>query len=126
MEEKKEFLKINFRKRSASGVFVIFDLDDHGHKIAYLPSFNLSGYGQTKEEAHDMLINEVLVDFLENLTALPEYLAMEELTKFGWKRNKILKKQFTKPAFVDKEGVLKNFNLSETTVIQENLIEVNE
>lgn len=116
--QEKEFLNIDFKGGSTWGEVTLLMLEDHGHHIAYLPTLKLSAYGDTPEEAKAML-KEVIDEFFLDLVALPEYEAQQELTKLGWVRNSAFEKKFSIEAFVDKEGVLRNFNLPPETVIRE-------
>lgn len=72
----------------------------------------------------DRLFKEVVDDFFENLLALsPERVAVE-LEKLGWSRSKLFKKQFESNLFVDRNGVLKNFNLPEETKVETSVVTV--
>ncbi len=96
--------------------------DDHGHVIIYVPSLNISAYGDTFEEAQEML-EVALDDFCETLYSLPEPQRTEELKKYGWNRNPLFKKKFEiSDSFVDKEGLLKNFELSDDTKVEETFL----
>jgi hypothetical protein len=48
----------------------------------------------------------------------------EELRKLGWVPNKIFKKKLSNQAYVDKDGILKNFNLSAETEIKEHFVSI--
>ncbi len=120
---RKEFLKINFSSGEVKAGLYTYDFKDNEHIITYIPSLNLSAYGSTVEEANERL-EEVLDDYFENLVELPERHASDELKKYGWSRDKIFKKKFEKSAYVDRDGILKNFNLSEDTKINEHFMAV--
>jgi len=122
-KQPEEFLKINYKGKSAKVLLRLIGLEDHEYKICYIPSLELSSYGNTFDEAKKMM-NEVLHDFFECLFKLPEYEVVKELNKYGWKRkSNILKKEFenTSP-FIDKDGILNNFNLPKETKIKEEFI----
>jgi len=123
MPGKQEFLKLNLVKRSGKGHFRVFSFEDHGHIISYLPSLNLSAYAETKEEALKILVEVVLKDFFENLMQCSENKVFEELKSLGWVRNKILTRELSNNTHIDEKGILKNFNLSEETKIEEQLVE---
>ena len=83
-----EELHINLRKRSITATmnaFKFIDKDTKQHVI-YLPSFELSGYGDTFEKAQEMLKFSVdnLFDFLINLSASEMQI---ELSRLGWKKS---------------------------------------
>lgn len=116
-------ISINFKKKSASlnvgGLF----FNDHGHFILYLPALELTSYGDNKKEALE-LMNTIVKDYLKELINRPEAEVVQELTKYGWKRNQYFKKKFESNTYIDKEGILKNFNLpADTTLIEETKLE---
>lgn len=121
---KPDSIKIDFERQRATGLLRVYDFIDHDNYIAFIPSLNLSAYASTKEEALKRLFEVVVDDFFSTLTALPEYKATEELKKLGWSRGKILKKKFESNTFIDRDGILKNFNLSEETEIHDELVTV--
>jgi hypothetical protein len=115
-----EKIKIDFRARTAKLIINVADFVDHGHVVVYIPSLDLSAYGPTKDEAIKMLFDQVVSDYVESLMKIPESKVSEELAKYGWKRGKILKKNFSNEAFVDAKGILQNFNLPAETPININ------
>lgn len=115
---------IHLAKDTATAVLTIHKFQDNEHFVVYMSSLNLSAYGENAKEATDRLIHEVLDDFFENLLALKPEQANNELQKLGWKRNKLFKKQFTANSYVDRNGVLKNFNLPEETKIETAVVTV--
>ena len=124
MSEIREQLKISIKHKKASGYLYVVNFQDHGHHIAYAESLNLSGYGPTREDALDMLFKHVLDDFFDGLFDLPEAEIFDVLEGFGWKRSQFFKKDLSKTAHVDTNGILRNFNLSEETEIEANLMAV--
>jgi hypothetical protein len=124
MSEVREQLKINTKHKIATGYLYVVNFKDHEHYIAYAESLNLSGYGSTREEAIDMLFNHVLDDFFDGLFELQEKEIFDVLENFGWKRSQFFKKDLSKSAHVDTDGILRNFNLSEETQIEANLMAV--
>ncbi|MEP7169226.1 MAG: hypothetical protein ABI855_07630 [Bacteroidota bacterium] len=76
--------------------------------IIYLPSLEISSYGETEIKANKML-NTCLVEYFDFLLKSSFEKIGKELSKLGWKHDKIRKKEFSK-AFVDIDGNLKNFN----------------
>jgi hypothetical protein len=119
----REHLKIDFKKERITGGLCVFDFIDNGHNIAYLPSLNLTGYGDTKQEAHELLMKHVLTDFFEGLFTLSQSQVVEELKKLGWEKSHFFNKEFSK-SYVDKDGVLREFNLPAETQIESQLMEV--
>lgn len=121
---KRESLKIDFNKRQVKGVFKVYNFIDHGSFVVYIPSLNLTSYGDNKGEAVKSLFEVIVGDFFDNLLVMPEYRITEELKKLGWQRGRVMRKKFEQTVYVDKDGVLKNFNLKEETVINEEIMAV--
>lgn len=118
-------LQLHFgRPKSAKGTFTVHTFQDNDHTVAYLPSLNLSAYGDNAEEARDRLFKVVLDDFLENLMDLSPEKVNKELQALGWSRSKLFKKQFKSNSYVDRDGVLKNFNLPEETKVDTRVVAV--
>lgn len=115
-------LQISFSSKRVKGNFRVYYFMDHDHYIAYMPSLQLTGYGDNKKEAVDMLFDVVLDDFCENLLELPTEKANNLLSNLGWKRNKLFHKKFSTNSFVDKEGILRNFNLPIETKIESEVL----
>ncbi len=120
----KNTLHIDFHTRRVKGNLTVHRFLDNGHFVCYVPTLNLSSYGDNGEEAMDRLMKEVLNDFFENLTSLSVDVANSELKKLGWKRNKTFKRRFASDSYVDKDGVLRNFNLPKETKIDTSLVTV--
>ena len=79
--------------------------------VSIIPSLNVSGYGQSEEEAlNDLGSNfEVLC---KDLFSINDIQRNAELNKLGWEINKFFKKRFSK-SFVDENGTLQNFDYPE-------------
>jgi hypothetical protein len=123
MGSTRENIKINWKKGRIHGSLCVFDFMDNGHHIAYMPSLNLTGYGDTKEEAHSLLMDYVLNDYLIGLFTLPQSKIIDELKKSGWDNSLFFTKDFSK-SHVDGEGVLREFNLPAETKIGSQLMSV--
>lgn len=81
---------------------------DSGQWVFYAPSFELSGYGENQDKALQM-IKEAFGDFLDYMSKLSAAKMQAELTKLGWKKNKLWNKDYSR-AYVNGEGELQNFN----------------
>ncbi len=120
-----EFIKINFSRKEASMRIHVASFIDHDHHVAYVPSLKLSGYGATKEEAMEMLFQDVINDMFDNLLVLGESGVSKELAKYGWHKSLIPnKKYYNDLPYVDPNGILENFNLPEDTSIEVKMMEV--
>ncbi len=117
-------IKINIKRQTVTGKLTLFSFVDNGYHIAYVPALNLTGYGDSIDEAN-ALIDVVMEDYWKSLFSLSEKKVLEELKKLGWKRNPLYNKDFYTEAHVDKEGILRNFNLPAETEIKEQMVGVN-
>ena len=100
--------KMNF-KGQFSG-FSMIDADTNQH-IIYLPALEVTSYGETLEKADEMMKANV-EDFFNYLSRMTHKQFESELQKLNWKKDKFKNKEFSK-CFVDPQGELKNFNISE-------------
>jgi hypothetical protein len=98
--------------------FNFLDKDTQSH-IFFIPSLDISSYGETIEEATEML-KFSLNDFCKFLLGLTPERRKLELSNLGWKKNYFFNKQFSK-AYIDANGVLKNFNIEENSLKIEHL-----
>jgi len=57
---------------------------DNGQHIAYIPSLELSAYGESNEEAINMLFEDVVTDMVHNLFSLTPSEVTKEMKKYGW------------------------------------------
>ncbi len=118
------WIKVNFGLKAVESALTVFDFEDHGHQVCYVPTLNLSAYGKTLDEARDMLLNVVLDDFFANMVELSEPAVFEYLSKLGWSCRGREERNFENSAYIDKDGVLKNFDLPRDTPIQEQMLTV--
>lgn len=118
LKNNKEFLKIG--NHSIKGDVKAVSFMDGDYHILYVPSLNLSSYGKTFEEAQRMLQDVVIKDFcLSVIKAKDKNLIISELIKLGWNKSAIFQKDLSKSAYIDKEGILREFELPTNTVIKE-------
>jgi len=109
-------LSINLRKGHINAVVGGIDFIDKDtlQHVSYIPSFEISGYGETPEKAQEML-KAALHDLFEYLTDLKQEKLNAELKRYGWMKNKYFNKQYSN-SFVDENGALRNFNVKENSV----------
>ncbi|MEQ9423487.1 MAG: hypothetical protein RJQ09_03645 [Cyclobacteriaceae bacterium] len=122
-KQDRQFLKINPSKKRLSGLLHTFIINDHDHYVKYIPSLNLSAYGDTKEELEEMM-QVCLEEYLDAFFDLSDSEMQKELSKYGWEREKLFRKRYFNNSYVDKEGILQNFNLPAETEISESQIAV--
>jgi len=119
----KEFLKLNIKKKTVETGTKAFVIDDHGKVVIFIPSYGVTAYGDTLDEAKYMLSEIVFEDYFKELLKLNESQIFEELRKSGWERNEIFHKKYNRTAsYVDPLGVLKDFDLPADTPIKEEYI----
>jgi hypothetical protein len=111
-----ETLRINTSTRRANGRFSMFRWKDKDtlQFVLYIPSLEITAYGETEERAREMLDSAVR-NFFQWLMNLPKKQIDQELIKLKFKRSTFFNKQFSK-AYVDLAGELQNFNAAENKV----------
>lgn len=126
MSDKGEFLKIQHSKhhKSLKGQVAAIDFQNDGFHIVYIPSLKLSAYGKNINEANQMMKDVILPDFCETLMNESIDRVLNELKKLGWNQNIFFKKQLSKTAHVDVDGILREFDLPEDTKINERVLQV--
>lgn len=100
------------------GAFKFIDNDTKQYVI-YIPSLEISGYGETEDKAREML-KFSLDDFYQYLVSLPSGQINEELVKLGWEKS-VLHKDYSK-SYIDSKGKLNNVNAENGKVEQVTLI----
>lgn len=83
------------------------DADTHQFVI-FVPSLNISGYGETHEKAQE-IVKFNMDEFFKYIVLLSQKKRDSELAALGWKQNKLKAKEFSN-AYVDGDGELKEFN----------------
>ena len=87
---------------------------DTNQIVMYVPSFDLSSYGETKAKAAEMM-KEQVKEVLLSLAELSPSKLQKQLSEWGWKKHKLRNKDFSKVS-VDINGNLQNFNAVENSV----------
>ncbi len=126
---KQETIKLDLKNGTAQGVIRVIEFKDHEFYIAFNPTLNISGYGESEKEALDMLFHDVLFDFFQNLLKLTEAEISCELSKYGYDRSRIFNskksKRYTgRGPVVSSAKILENLNLPPETPIKEKYLEV--
>ena len=89
-----QYIKIDHHKRSLSGVIRIFKIQDGEFIVAFAPALNMTAYGRTVKKAMNMF-KDILGDYCDTLIISPPGKVTEELKKYGWRKNRIFKKNYT-------------------------------
>lgn len=88
----------------------VFQWKDHGHHMAYMPSLDLTGYGETPDQAKEML-DFSAKEYCEWLALLPQVQLDAELARLGWEKGKPSEDSGYTCPYVDREGALQGFEL---------------
>lgn len=111
-----ETLTVNFNKKLVSGKLngISFIDNDTKQQVFFLPSLDISGYGNTLEEAQNMVIDTV-DDFFQTLLDSDIDVYNFHLKSLGWNKDKLFNKRFSKVS-VDAKGQLHGFNVQENSI----------
>lgn len=114
-------LKVDRVKRLITGVVSSFTYVDKDTKqyVIYCPSLELSGYGETQEQAQEMFRFSLDDLFKFWMNGSPEVMH-EDLKKLGWKNDRLFRKEFSKD-FIDEVGLLQGLNAEDGKVERINL-----
>jgi hypothetical protein len=112
----KEAIRVNKAAGKIDGHLSLmrFKDKDTNQIIIFCPSLDITGYGDTSKKAGEMLTFSIR-EYLDHLIKLPSKQIEAELNKFGWKKNRLSHKQYSK-AYVDINGELQNFNAVDNKV----------
>ncbi len=117
-------LRLDRRRGRVKGTLRILKIRDNDFHILYIPELNISGYGDTENEALEM-VNLVLQDFADGLFAMPSKEMDKELLKYGFSPVRLARKNFKfNGSYIDNQGVLKEFELPENTPIENKIVAV--
>ena len=124
MKETEDTLSISFAFKRGKGIIRLVEFEDNGHFIVYVPSLNLSAYGNNYDEALQMMSDIVIEDFFDNLLDQPENVIYNHLRILGWQQSQDGSGELSNQVHIDTEGILKNFNLPADTKIKERSLEL--
>ncbi len=114
----KEELSVNVggRRKQIKATVNVFRFIDKDTKqyVLYIPSFEMSGYGETPKKAEEM-IEFVIKDWLTYLKDLPVEKIQKELSNLGWKKSGLFNEQYSH-TYVDDEGKVKEMNADNDTI----------
>lgn len=116
-----QYLKINKSKGTIQGILKIFNIQEDTGIVLYIPTLNMSAYGDTSDEALEML-KEILDDYFISIMDIRTEAMLKELKKYGWQVHSIFKKRLENHTYIDRDGILKNFELPKETVIKESML----
>lgn len=116
------YIKIDLFNKSIKGSFAGISFIDKDTKqyVSYIPALEISGYGDNREKAEEM-IKFSMHELFFHLIHLSKGELDAEMRILGWKKNIFFNKQFSN-AYIDMEGALQNFNVEENSVKRIKLI----
>lgn len=109
----KESLKINVKQRKFNAELQAIAFMDGNSHIIYIPSLELSAYGESFEEAHEMM-KENLHVFSEDMFECSDQEVDAILSELGWKKEKFFPKRRINLSNTTFKDIKKQFNLPET------------
>lgn len=126
MSEELDTIQIKYGKnhKALNGTIKAIEFENDGYHIVYLPSLKISSYGKSKEEAEEMMREVVIKDFCETLMEQKLSKVLADLHSLGFKKRGFFEIEMSKSAHVDKEGILKDFDLAENTQFNESMLTV--
>ena len=107
-------LRIGYRRVTGSVTLFKFKDADTNQFVYFMPTFDITGYGETEEKALEMA-KFSLNEYFLYLTRLSNKKRDAELSALGFKRERLRQKEFSK-AIVDVNGELQNFNAADGKV----------
>jgi hypothetical protein len=113
----REYMKVNSKKGKIDSHINVFRFKDKETKqyVYYAPSIEITGYGSSDKKAQKMFFLS-LGDYCNFLFELSPKKREVELTKVGWKKNKVQNKEFSR-AYVDLYGQLQDLNFVAEEVV---------
>jgi len=114
---------LNITKTRIKGKVNAVGFNEGSSHIIYVPSLQLSSYGDSIKEAHDM-IKIVLGQFSKDILALSEDKTQNVLSELGWKHTKYFKKRMVNLSETTFDDIKKQFNLPDETEVEQMSIAV--
>lgn len=113
----KEIINIDLRNKTLKAHLTGIAFKEDNSHIIYLPSLQLSAYGDSLKEANEM-IKISIHEFSKNLLQLPESKINSILKDLGWLRHKFFKKRLSNLSETTFDDIKKEFNLPENTLVE--------
>ncbi|WP_336126909.1 hypothetical protein [Mesoflavibacter sp. CH_XMU1422-2] len=114
---KKETINIDHRKKVFKAQLNGIGFKEGDYHIIYLPSLQISAYGDSIREANDMM-KISLNEFSENLLKLNENQINLILKDLGWSKAKFFNKRLVHLSETTFDDIKKEFNLPEDTQVE--------
>lgn len=114
---RKERINIDYKKKIFKAQLNGVGFKEGDSHIIYLPSLQISSYGESMEEANEMM-KISLNEFSENLLQLNELKINSILKQLGWEKAKFFNKRLVHLSETTFEDIKKEFNLPDDTQVQ--------
>ncbi len=115
----RDFIRVKRNKKEGQircvTTSITFKDKDTKQMVMYVPSLELSAYGDTTENAKKMLEFQVN-EFLLHLLKMPNKAQKITLLDLGWTQGKFAHKEYSN-SYVDVAGTLTDFNIEDGTPI---------
>ena len=116
--ENSSYIRINRARGIIRAILQGKTFMDGEYYIFYMPELDMSGYGDTPEEAKEM-VKESLNEYFTELVRLTPKDIKTEMAKHNFKPQKMAAKNFAfMGSYIDDKGFLQQFDLPEDTEVQ--------
>lgn len=110
----KEKLNIDLQKKVFKAELVAIALSEGKSQILYIPSLDISSYGDNLDEANKML-KVCLDEFSKNLLELSQSKIDTILNSLGWEKHKYFKKRHSNLSEITIDDIIAKFDLPKNT-----------
>lgn len=117
-QKRSERLSVNFSKGRLKARLNAMSFMEGDSYIIYLPSVKISAYGDTLDEAKEM-IEVCLEEFSKDIIKLNSKVGMDYLRGLGWKEESYFKKRMIALSTTSFEDIKKEFDLPDNIVVNE-------
>lgn len=107
---KKETLNIDRNKNIFKGHLSGICFKEGDYQIIYVPSLEISSYGEDLKEANSMM-KKIITQYGKDLLHLTESKMNKTLTEMGWQKSKFFKRKHENMSDTTFEDIRKEFNL---------------
>ena len=119
----KETLNVDIINKNFKAQLNAVGFKEADYHILYIPSLQISSYGDTFKEANDML-KESLNQFSEDIFALKKNEITAIFRDLGWRKNKFFSKRLSHLSDTTFEDIKEEFNIPEETEVSQFPVQV--
>jgi hypothetical protein len=114
---RKETINIDVRKKIFKAKLIGIGFKEGDSHIIYLPSLQISSYGDSIQEANEMM-KISLNEFSDNLLELSENKIHSILKQLGWEKTRFFNKRLVNLSETTFDDIKKEFNLPDDTQVE--------